>query len=357
MSSIEVRPFHRGDRDQLTDLVNGHAAAVVPGAGVSVAVMLSHLEREPGEFIVDPWVGERATLVAEQNNRVAAAAHLLRYRDQDDVGPAYRGSGEIQWLVFWPEGPVRANSWWAPGTAAAAELMAACVAQLDRWQVTGQSAGGELPVPGVYGVPEQWPHVSALYQQAGFRHDGHTELVYLARVADLPRLSAPPLTGLQARRTVGLNGTRLSAILDDETVGYIEVEIRSQGERLARQPGWADVGNLRVTEQYRRRKVATWLLGQAADWLALAGVDRLLDYSYLEGADAAGQTYDAYRAFLAALPFHILTRTRRGWTRTTGQDPAASQPGVRPPRERMAGAVDRDRRHYGAMMKEPEASR
>src|SRR5580693_9425145 len=54
MSSIEVRPFRRGDRDQLTDLVNGHAAAVVPGAGVSVAVMLSQLEREPGEFIVDP---------------------------------------------------------------------------------------------------------------------------------------------------------------------------------------------------------------------------------------------------------------------------------------------------------------
>jgi hypothetical protein len=52
-------------------------------------------------------------------------------------------------------------------------------------------------------------------------------------------------------------------------------------------------------------------------------VDRLLDYSYLEGADATGQTYDRYRAFLAALPFQILTRTKRGWTRTPGQDPAA----------------------------------
>jgi GNAT superfamily N-acetyltransferase len=323
MSSIEVRPFHRRDRDQLTDLVNAHAAAVVPGMGVSVAAMLSHLERQPGEFIVDPWVGERATLVAEQNDRVAAAAHLLRYGNDERVGPAYRGAGEIRWLLFWPEGPTGANPWWTAGTQAATELMAACIAQFDRWNVTSQSAGGELPVPGVYGVPQQWPHVSTLYEQAGFVHDGHTEVVYLARLRDLPRLACPPLAGLEARRTVGLNGTRLSAVLDGEVIGYIEVEIRAEGERLSRQADWADVGNLHVGERYRRRKVATWLLGQAADWLTLAHVDRLLDYSYLEGADATGQTYDDYRAFLNALPFTVLTRTRRGWTRTTqraGQD-------------------------------------
>jgi GNAT superfamily N-acetyltransferase len=315
MSPIYVRPFHRRDRDQLTDLVNAHAAAVVPGQGVSVAAMLSHLEREPGEFIADPWVTERVTMVAVQNNRIAAAAHLLRYGDGEDVGVAYRGGGEIRWLVFWPEGPSSSNPWWTAGTQAASELIAACIAQLDRWDVTSQSAGGELPVPGVYGVPEQWPHVRALYEQAGFVHTGHTEVVYLARVAHLPRLAHPPLAGLELRRTVGLNGTRLSAVLDGSVIGYIEVEIRAEGERLARQAGWADVGNLHVSERFQRRKVATWLLGQAADWLELARVDRLLDYSYLDGADATGQTYDDYRAFLAALPFTVLTRTRRGWTR------------------------------------------
>jgi GNAT superfamily N-acetyltransferase len=324
MSSINVRPFARRDRDQLTDLVNAHAAAVIPGVGVSVAALLSHLEREPGEFIVDPWVAERTTLVAEQNNRVTAAAHLHRYASDDNVGPAYRGTGEIRWLVFWPEGPRSSNPWWTAGTQAAAQLIDACIAQFERWNVTGQSAGGELPVPGVYGVPEQWPHVSALYDQAGFVHDGHTELVYLARVSDLPRLASPPVAGLELRRTVGLNGTRLSAVADGEVIGYIEVEIRDAGERLARQAGWADVGNLHVSEHLRRRKIATWLLGQAADWLELARVDRLLDYSYLEGADVTGQTYDDYRAFLDALPFRLLTRTRRGWTR-----PATSPP---PPR-------------------------
>jgi GNAT superfamily N-acetyltransferase len=316
MSPVRVRSFQRRDRDQLTDLVNAHASAVIPGQGVSVAAMLSHLEREPGEFIVDPWVTERVTLVAEQNNRVAAAAHLLRYGDDDQVSAAYRGGGEIRWLLFWPEGPVSPNPWWTAGTQAASDLIIACIEQFDQWHVTSQSAGGELPVLGVYGVPEQWPHVSALYEHAGFVHDGHTEVVYLARVADLPRLPRPPLAGLEVRRTVGLTGTRLSALLNGETIGYIEVELRTDGERLARQAGWADIANLHVGEPFRRRKVATWLLGQAADWLELAHVDRLVDYNYLDGADATGQTYDDNRAFLAALPFTVLTRTRRGWTRT-----------------------------------------
>ncbi|HEY7015085.1 MAG TPA: hypothetical protein VH480_20145, partial [Streptosporangiaceae bacterium] len=45
MPSIEVRPFRRSDREQLTNLVNTHAAAVVPGLGVSVSAVLSDLER------------------------------------------------------------------------------------------------------------------------------------------------------------------------------------------------------------------------------------------------------------------------------------------------------------------------
>jgi hypothetical protein len=36
-----VRPFNRADRDQLTELVNAHIAAVVPGWGVSVSALLS----------------------------------------------------------------------------------------------------------------------------------------------------------------------------------------------------------------------------------------------------------------------------------------------------------------------------
>src|ERR1700733_8399119 len=95
MSAIEVRPFRRSDRDQLTQLVNAHAAAVVPGMGASVSAVLSSLERRPGEFIEDPWVSERVTLVAEQQDRIAAAAHLLRYFADERAGIAARDLGAI----------------------------------------------------------------------------------------------------------------------------------------------------------------------------------------------------------------------------------------------------------------------
>jgi GNAT superfamily N-acetyltransferase len=315
MSSIEVRPFRRGDRDQLTGLVNAHAAAVVPGLAVSVATMLSHLEREPGEYIVDPWVSERLTLVAEQRQRVVAAAHLLRYANDERVSQAYRNAGEIRWLLFWPEGPRVSSPYWTDASQAAEKLISACVRQLEQWGVARQYADGDLPVPGVYGVPEQWLHIRALYEHAGFKHDGHTELVYLAVVDDLRCPPGPPIAGLTVRRSVGLNGTRFSAVLADEVIGYIEVEIFDDGERLARRSGWADVGNLYVAQACRRRGVATWLLGRAAEWLRLAHVDRLLDYTYLEGRDETGQSYDEDRAFLQASPFTELTRTQRGWTR------------------------------------------
>jgi GNAT superfamily N-acetyltransferase len=314
MSSVRVRPFRRSDRDQLTQLVNAHAEAVVPGMSASVNTVLSSLERRPGEFIEDPWVSERVTLVAEQAGRITAAAHLLRYFPDERAGADARDAGEICWLLFWPQVPA-GNPHWPDATAAAEALMAACGAQFGGWGVSRQYAGGELPVPGVYGVPEQWPHVAGLYQRAGFRHTGQTEVVYLARVQDLPGPAAVPLEGLTVRRSVGINGCRLSAVLGAEVTGYIEAEILDQGERLARHGGWADVGNLHVMPPYQRRGVGTWLLGQAADWLRLAEVSRLLTYAWLEGTDPGGLNYDAYRAFLPAAGFRELTRTARGWTR------------------------------------------
>jgi GNAT superfamily N-acetyltransferase len=313
MAAIEVRPFRRSDRDQLTSLVNAHAQAVVPGMAISVSALLASLEHRPGEFIIGPWVSDRMTLVAEQDNRVAAAAHLLRYFADERAGPAYRNLGELAWLVFWPLAPA-GNPFWPDATSAAELLIGACIRQFERWKVTQQGAGGELPVHGVYGMPEQWPHISALYERAGFAHTGDTEIVYLARLEELPRLSDPPIDGLSVRRSVGINGTRLSVVLGTEVIGYIEVEAFDDGERHSRLRGWADIGNLRVAGPYRRRGVGSWLVAQAADWLSLAGVDRLLDYAAAD-ADPSGRDDAPYRAFLAAVGFRELTRTRRGWTR------------------------------------------
>lgn len=105
MSTFSIRSFCRTDRDQVAGLVNFHAGAVVPGSSVSVNAVLAQFEREPGEFIVDPWVAERHVLVAEQNNAIVAATLLLRYRDEPEVGESMRNAGEIRWLLFTPIAP------------------------------------------------------------------------------------------------------------------------------------------------------------------------------------------------------------------------------------------------------------
>ena len=295
-----VRSFTRADRDQVTTLVNAHIAAVVPGVSVSTQVLMSHLERRPGEFIVDRWVRDRVTLVAEQRGRVVAAAHLLRYADDEGTGGDYRDAGEIHWLVCWPDAP-----YWPDASAAGDALAVACHAQFQRWGVTRRLADGMLPAPAVYGVPDQWPHVRAIYERVGFRHDGRTEVIHLARVGDLRRPATP--AGLTARRTLGVNGTRIQAVLDGAAVGYIEVDTNlDTGPRTSRVGSWADVGNLWVEPANRRRGIGGWLLGRAAAWLDLGGTARLLDYADEREGD--------YAAFLTATGFTELTRTARGFT-------------------------------------------
>jgi ribosomal protein S18 acetylase RimI-like enzyme len=297
--SADVRPYRRGDRQQLTALVNAHVAAVIPGVSLSVSAVTSHLERDPGEFVVEPWVDERVTLVAEQRQRLVAAAHLLRYGADDRVGESYRGAGEIRWLLCWPPMPG-----WPDSDDAGDLLAAACVGQLDRWKVRRRYADGTLPAPAVYGVPEQWPHVRDIYTRAGFRHRGRTEIVFVTAIADLPR-RPPPLPKLVTRRTLGVNGTRIWGLIDEEVVGYVEVDTNlGESNRAAGISGWADVGNLQVGEPYRRVGVGSWMLGEAAEWLRLAGVERLIDYADSEDRQAI--------AFLRSNGFRELTRTIRG---------------------------------------------
>ena len=172
MSSVQVRPFRRGDRDQLTRLVNAHAEAVVPGMSASVNTVLSSLERQPGEFIEDPWVSERVTLVAEQASRVAAAAHLLRYFPDERAGRRARDVGEICWLLFWPQAPA-GNPYWPDATAAAEALMAACTGAVRRLgrlpPVRGRRAAGARRVRGARSSGRT---SRALYQRAGFATPG-----------------------------------------------------------------------------------------------------------------------------------------------------------------------------------------
>jgi GNAT superfamily N-acetyltransferase len=254
--SIDVRPFQRRDREQLTALVNAHIEAVLPGVAVSVNAVLSQLEREPGETIVDPWAVDRATFVAVVRDAVVGAAHLVRYGTGERVSDSYRDTAEIRWLVF------------APGEDAAADVLVARI-----------------------------------------------EAVLVADVAALPRGGPPPLEGLTVRRGLGGHATRFSAVLGGRVAGFFEVQADlTAGGALSRLAGWADVWELHVEEDVRRRGIATWLIGHGADWLRLARAERLIDYAIVgEG--------DAHLAFATALGFRELTRATRGWSRPVSAAP------------------------------------
>ena len=133
-------------------------------------------------------------------------------------------------------------------------------------------------------------------------------MVLLADVAQLPP-RPPPDAGLETVRTLGGAGTRFTAWRDGVALGYVEMDTGVTGAgRFTGQEGWADVGNLHVVDGYRRRGIATWLLGEAGEWLRLARVHRLLDYA---APDDAG-----YLAFLERMGFRRLTETVRQWELT-----------------------------------------
>ncbi|MGW2378585.1 GNAT family N-acetyltransferase [Streptomyces sp. NPDC001658] len=304
MPAPTVRPFHRADRDQLTDLVNAHVAAVVPGVSVSVNTVLSELERQSGEFITDPWVSERVTLVAEQRRSVVAAAHLLRYRADAEVGESYRDAGEIDWFVCRPTASSRPDA-----EEAADLLMAACLAQLARWNVRVRYADAALPAPMVYGLPRNWPHIRAAYERAGFRHVGDTEVILIARVADLP--GPETRSGVTVERTVGECGTRFTAYAEGRALGFIEVDTSlARPERHTRAAGLADIGNLHIDPGHHGEGLEHELLGRAGDWLRLCGVDRLVAYEAATDREALD--------LLAKAGFRELTRTDRGWEHRPG---------------------------------------
>jgi len=165
---------------------------------------------------------------------------------------------------------------WPDAVAAGDAVAAASVAWLARSGATRLYADGALPAPGVYGLPEQWPHVHGVLERAGFAPGPRTEIVFLTAVDELARAATPvaasspsghsALTGPASRRcsTGGHSGTSRSRAESATMDGVV------------RQQGWADIVNLEIDEPHRRRGIATWLLGRAAEWLLLGHTDRLL---------------------------------------------------------------------------------
>jgi GNAT superfamily N-acetyltransferase len=303
----EVRPFARHDRDALTALANRHIAAVLPGGAVPVATLLSQLERDTREPIVDPWVTDRHTLVGIDAEQMVAAAYLKRYDSDERVGIGYRNQGEIAWLLCDP-----AN------LEVGRETLAAAMSHLSGWQCTRWLADGNLPCLGVYGIPDSWPHIERLLVEAGFDDDGgQVEIVYAGDISQISEADSPPLGALELRRVVGPLGTSFEAWIDTTRIGVFEVE-DAHGTSNAQLARWADEANHWVAPEYRGHGVGPWLFRQAASWLRLAGKDRLLAYAVerrARGMAPMDATTEGCDRYYRRLGLQRITRTRRGWHR------------------------------------------
>ena len=298
----EIRPFARHDREQLTSLVNAHIRAVIPGWSVPTAALLNQMEREPREYIVDPWVVDRETWVAIERDRVAAAAHLHRYGAEAPVGPPYRGAAAICWFVCWPE-----------HLEVGRQLMSAMLDRLDRWSPRVQYFDVSLPAALAYGLQDAWPHLRAIAQDGGFSDSkGRTELQLLVPVDRVSPPSGAPLEGLFMRRRLNAFGAAFTAVVGDREIGLLEVDDDfTRNGTMLRCDGWADVSNLTVAPDFRRKGIATWLLQHAAEWLRLGATRNLI--AYLGDDELDSDQAHWYRA----VGFTELNRTRRGWHRPT----------------------------------------
>lgn len=266
---MRVRPYERADLPPLLDLVNGHLSAAVPGWTLTETFLSEHLTRNPGEFVTDPWVTERTTLCAREGHRMLAAAHLLRYGAGLEVGEHLRDTGEIGWFVFLPD-----------HESAAAEVLAHAQEVFAAWGVSRQRAfGAGLPKLPLLGIPDSWPHVARALDAAGYEptYKAHRGALYGGSLDGVPVSGDPPVPGITVRRTAGLFGVRFTALLDGEEVGLCECVVDlGGGGALPALGGWAELSEMRVAEEWRNRRVGSWLVGEAVDWLKLSRRDRVV---------------------------------------------------------------------------------
>lgn len=297
---MRVQPFEPAYLPGLRALVNNHLQAVVPGWAMPDGAVAAHLNENYGEFVTDPWVTDRATLLVSEGWEVLAAAHLLRYGDGEGVGRHFRGAGEIAWLLCAPGRP-----------EAASAVLSEARETLASWGVRREEVcSGGLPVPALGGVPDCWPHVAEALLAAGYTPGPeHREALYGGTLVGVREPGAPPLRGLELRRGAGRFGVRFSAVADGgEKLGHLECAADlTEGGHLPALGGWADLAELWVREGSRSRGVGGWLVEHAAGWLRMAGCDRVV--VPVDGNDEAAGAGRFYRRF----GWEVLARLARSW--------------------------------------------
>jgi GNAT superfamily N-acetyltransferase len=299
---IEIQSFQTTHLPQLRELLNLHVEALVPGWTLTDDYIHARLQSDPGQYVIGPWVAERQTLCAIQRDRVVGAAHLLRYGSKETVGESYRGAVDVAWFVFYLGEDDTAQT-----------LLDTCHHQMDTWSATRRFAWDSgLSVPVCGGIPDVWPHIRDVLYRDGYRPSTeHREAVFGGTLHQIPLPSAPPADGMTIRRTVRNDrGVGYSAFIDDQEVGYCQftADLTDGGRRPALR-GWAELSELHVNEEWRRRGVATWLICHMVQWLRLAGCDRII-FSVTADDEAA-----AAGPFYRSIGWDAITRFENGWQR------------------------------------------
>ena len=186
---VQIAPLDRSHLPQVLALVNSHLGTVIPGWSLTADYFWERLQSEPQEYITDPWVVERKSIVGIVKDRVCAAAHLRRYGDDT----RWKGTGEINWILFWPE-----------EREAGEAVMTECRRQMDAWQVVDEQISGPLPVPACVGIPDVWPHISGLVAQFGYSaNEDIDESVYGGTLNESSALGEPPVSDVTIHREAG----------------------------------------------------------------------------------------------------------------------------------------------------------
>ena len=251
---VFIEPLRDTHLEQVQVLINMHLSTMVPGWFLPEAFISSRLHRNPWQHTLDPWVRERATLCALQKQRVAAAAHLLRYGNGPEVSHWYQDAGDLAWLLAWPNA----------GEVAAA-LLAGAGRQFAAWEVKRQYAwDAGLPIGPFVGVPEVWPRIAGVLERAGYHprtgQEGE-EIIYGGPLDSALRAAPPPVVGMTLLRTMGtISDTRFVALVDGQEVGRCECATDlTWGGALPALRGWGELSEPQVSEARRNRGIGSCL--------------------------------------------------------------------------------------------------
>ena len=292
-----IREFHEDDLPQLTLLINLHISMIIPEWGLPSAYIRSHLDAHPEQYVIDPWVIERKTLLAFDGEKLVAAGHLLRYGIDEKVSDNYKNTGDIAWFVAYPDAMSEAR-----------DLLEACVKQMREWGLDSISAWDSgLPIPVTMGIYDKWPHLAKLFREAGFQPKPERQEAIWGGKIVLP---------------FGVNKTLPQTIASQYANGKITILSVATGERIAfanvtaeltmngKRPllkDWGELEEIWVHENWRRMGIASFMLKITVSYLMKSGCKHIVFAVTID--DEMAGAGDFYRS----MGWDMISRCEDGW--------------------------------------------